>query len=151
MVDVNPGSYHHECYVISKAMIRLLRHVQNIPRETDGAVKDEDIVEEFTKKKRKKFDGASQWSLNDWVYFLAKGGGAKKSFNIACFLTLPDTFRISEQSRDILEVLLLILSCKTMYCYRKDLPGRSATSGMSGIAIDPELQDNVLLPKGFTG
>ena len=28
-VDVNPESYDHECYVISKAMIRLLRHDQN--------------------------------------------------------------------------------------------------------------------------
>ena len=39
-VDVNPGSYDHECFVISKAMIRLLRHDRNIPRETDGAVKN---------------------------------------------------------------------------------------------------------------
>ena len=43
-VDVNPRSYDHECYVISIAMTRLLRHDQNIPRET------EDIVEEFNKK-----------------------------------------------------------------------------------------------------
>ena len=48
--------------------------------ETDGAVKYEDIVEEFNKKKRKKFEGAPQWSLNDWISFLAKGGGAKKRF-----------------------------------------------------------------------
>ena len=30
-VDVNPGSYDHECSVISEAMIRLLPHDQNIP------------------------------------------------------------------------------------------------------------------------
>ena len=36
-VDVDPGSYDHECYVISKAMTRLLRHDQHILRETDGA------------------------------------------------------------------------------------------------------------------
>ena len=35
-VEVNRGSYDHECYVTSKAMTRLLRHDQNIPRETDG-------------------------------------------------------------------------------------------------------------------
>ena len=34
-VDVDPGSYDHECYVVSKAMTRLLRHDQNIPREAD--------------------------------------------------------------------------------------------------------------------
>ena len=61
-------------------MTRLLRHDQNIPRETDGAVKYEDFVEEFKKKKKKKFEGASQWSLNDWISILAKGGGAKKRF-----------------------------------------------------------------------
>ena len=59
-VDVDPRSYDHECYVISKAMTRLLRHDQNIPRETDGAIKYEDTVEEFNKKKKQKFEGASQ-------------------------------------------------------------------------------------------
>ena len=59
-VDVNPGSYDHECYGISKAMTRLLRHDQNILRETDGEVKYEDIVEDSNKKKKKKFEGASQ-------------------------------------------------------------------------------------------
>ena len=69
-VDVSPGSYDHECYVISKAMTRLLRHDQNIPQETDGAVKYEDIVEEFNKRKKR---GASQWSLNGWISILARG------------------------------------------------------------------------------
>ena len=79
-VDVDPGRYDHECYVTSKAMNRLLRHDQNVPREIDGAIKFEDIVEEFNKKKKKKFDGASQWSLDDWISVLAIGGGAKKRF-----------------------------------------------------------------------
>ena len=48
---------------------------------TDGAIKYEDIVEEFNKKEKKKFVGASQWSLNDWISILAKGGGAKKRFH----------------------------------------------------------------------
>ena len=52
---------------MSIAMIRLLRQDQNIPEETDGAVKYEDIVEEFNKKEKEKFEGASQWSLNDWI------------------------------------------------------------------------------------
>ena len=112
-------------------MTRLLRHDQNIPRESDGAVKYADIVEEFNKKKREKFEGASQWSLDDWISILGKGGGAKRRFQYCLNLTLPDTLRISEPSRDILEVLLLILRCKTMYCYRKDLPSTSTTSGMS--------------------
>ena len=51
-VDVDPGSYDHECYVISKEMTRLPRHDQNIPQETDGAIKYEDIVVEFNKKEK---------------------------------------------------------------------------------------------------
>ena len=49
-VDVNPGSYDHGCYALSKAMIRLPRDDHNIHRETEGAVKHEGIVEEFNKK-----------------------------------------------------------------------------------------------------
>ena len=78
----HPGSYDHECYVISKTMVRLLRHDQNIPRETGGAVKFEDIVEEFNKTKKKKFEGASQWSLKDWISILAREGGAKKTVSM---------------------------------------------------------------------
>ena len=51
-VDVDPGRYDHECYVTAKAMNRLLRHDQNVPREIDGAIKYEDIFEEFNKKEK---------------------------------------------------------------------------------------------------
>ena len=121
-VDGNPGSCDHECYVISKAMTRLLRHDRNIPREIDGAVKYEDIVEELNKKKRKKFEGASQWSLNDWISILAKGGGAKKRFQYG----------------------LNPNSCRHISYFR----GIQGHCG--GLAIDPELRDSVLLPKGLT-
>ena len=118
--DVNPG--RHDRYVISKAMIRLLRHDQTILRETDGAVKFDDTIVEF---KKKRFDGALQWSFEDWTSILARGGGQK-----ARFQTLPDTVCFSQQSQVILVVLQLILSCKTTYCYRKDLPSTSTSSGM---------------------
>ena len=121
-MDVNPESYEHECYVISKATITLLRHDQKSPRETDGGVKYEDIVEEFNKRKRKNLDRASQWSLNGWISILLKRGGAKKRFQ--CCLNL-------NSSRHIM--------------YFRAIQGHSG-----GIAIDPELQDNVLLPNGFT-
>ena len=35
---------------MSKATTRLLGHDENIHRETDGAIKDEDIVEDFNKE-----------------------------------------------------------------------------------------------------
>ena len=44
-------------------MIRLLRHGQSVPREDDGAVRFDDIMEDF----KKKFDGVVQWSINDWI------------------------------------------------------------------------------------
>ena len=62
---------------VSKAIIRLLRHGQTVPRGSDGAIHYSDIIEEC---RRKKFDGASQWSLEEWISTLAKGGGAQKRF-----------------------------------------------------------------------
>ena len=72
--------------------------------------------------RRKKFDGALQWSIGDWISILAKGGGAKKRFQ---YCLNPNS------SRHI--------------SYFRAIRGHSG-----GIAIDPELQDNALLPKGFT-
>ena len=102
-------------------MTRLLPHDQNISRETDGAIKYGDIVKEFNKKK-KKFEGASQWSLNDWISILAKGGEAKKRFQ---YCLNPNS--------------------STHISYFRAIQEHSG-----GITIDPELQDKVLLPKGLT-
>ena len=65
-------------------MIRLLRHDQSVSREDDGAVRFDDIMEEF----KAKFDGTSQWSFDDWLTCLAKGAGPKKMFQ--CYLS-PDS------------------------------------------------------------
>ena len=55
-MDINPERFRQDCFAVSKAMIRLLRHDQSIPREDDGAVRFDDIMDEL----KKKFDGASQ-------------------------------------------------------------------------------------------
>ena len=70
----------------------------------------------------KKFDDASQWVLEDWISKLAKGGGAKKRFH--CCVN-PNS--------------------SNQFLYSLAIQGRSGES-----AFDPALQDNVLLPKGFT-
>ena len=57
-------SHDQKCYEMSKAITRLLRHDQTVPRGIDGAFQYNDIIEEF--------DGASQWSLEDWTSTLAK-------------------------------------------------------------------------------
>ena len=59
-IDVNPEKYHHDCFMVSKAVIRLLRHDQSVHREDDGAVRFDYFLEES-----KKFDGALQWSIGD--------------------------------------------------------------------------------------
>ena len=53
-------SHDHKCYEVSKAMTRLPRHDQSIPRGSDGAIHWNEIIEEGRKKK---FDDASQWLL----------------------------------------------------------------------------------------
>ena len=99
-------SHDQQCYQVSTAMTRL-------------AVLFDDVLEECRKKK---FDGASQWSLNEWISILAKGGGAKK--RIHCFLN-PNS--------------------SSHFLYLKASQGHSGDN-----AIDPELQDNKRLPEGFT-
>ena len=61
------------CSEVSKFMIRLLRHDDTVHREDDGAVRFDDLAEKF----KVKFDGTSQWSIEAWIIFLAKGGGPK--------------------------------------------------------------------------
>ena len=121
---VNPGSYDHECHVISKAMIRLLRHDQNILRETDGAVKYEDILGEFNKRKRGKGEISrvlrNGHSMIGFL-FLQKGGGAKKRFQY----------------------------CLNHNSSRHISHFRAIQGLCGGIAVDPELQDNALLPVDF--
>ena len=74
-IDINPERFRRDCFAVSKSMIRLLRHDQSFSREGDGAVRFDDIMEEF----KEKFDSASQWPINDWISFLAEGGGPKKN------------------------------------------------------------------------
>ena len=49
-------SHDQKCCQVSKAMTRLLPHDQTVPRRDDGAVRFDDIMEEF----KAKFDGSSQ-------------------------------------------------------------------------------------------
>ena len=99
-------------------MIRLLRHHPSIPREDGGAVRFDEIIKEF----KDMFDGISQWSINDWISFLAKGGRPKKRF------------------QDCLSP-----NSSKHFLYFKAIQGHSG-----GNLIDLALQDNVLLPEDFT-
>ena len=104
---------------MSKAFSRLLRHDQTVPRGIEGAIHYSDIIEECRKQK---FDDASQWSPEDLISTLVKGGGAKKRFQ---YCLNPNS--------------------SNQFLYFRAIQGHSGND-----AIDPALQDNVLLPKGFT-
>ena len=67
-------------------------------------------------------DGASQQSLEEWTSTLAKGGGAKRRFQ---YCVNPNS--------------------SNQFLYLRAIQGHPEEN-----AIDPTLQDNVLLPKGFT-
>ena len=75
-IDIDPKPFNEVCFAVSKFMIRLLRHDKNITREDDGAVRFDDLIEEF----KVKFVGTSEWTVDAWTTFLAKGGGPKKRF-----------------------------------------------------------------------
>ena len=53
-------SHDHKCYEVSKAVTRLLRNDQSVPRGSDGAIHYSDIIKN---ERKKKFDDASQWLL----------------------------------------------------------------------------------------
>ena len=119
-IDIETQRPHDQkCYEVSKTITRLLRHDQSVPRGVDGAIHYSGIIEE---RRKKKFDDASQWLLEDWISKLAKGGGAKKRFQYCVNPNSPNQF-----------------------LYLRAIQGHSGES-----AIDPALQDNILIPKGFT-
>ena len=62
---------------MSKAITRLPRHDQSVPRGRDGAIHYSDSIDNC----RKKFGEASQWLLEDWISTVAKGRGAKRRFH----------------------------------------------------------------------
>ena len=98
---------------MSKFMIRLLRHDDSVHREHDGAVRFDDLADLF----KSRFAGTSHWSIEAWFSFLAKGGGPKKRFQYCLNPNSSKHFLFSKQSRDIQEVLLLILHCFTEYIH----------------------------------
>ena len=61
-IDIESQRLHDQKCEVSKAMTRLLRHDRTVPREIDGSVLLDNVWEEC---KKKKFDGASQWLLED--------------------------------------------------------------------------------------
>ena len=93
-------------------------HDKSVPREDGGAVRFDDIMEEFRKSSMVLCNG----QLPIGYLFWQKGGGAKKRFQ---YCLNPNS--------------------SWHFLYFREIQGQSG-----GNIIDPELQDNVLLPEGFT-
>ena len=126
-IDIETQRSHgHKCYEVSKAMTRLLRHGQSVPRGSDGAIHYSDIIEECRKKK---FDDASQWLLEDWISTLAKGGGAKKRFQYCVNPNSSNQFQVNCNG------WLLVSGCRSTNQQLTDAPGHCG----SGRPLDKKL------------
>ena len=126
-IDIETQRSHDDkCYEVSKAITRLLRHDQSVHRGGDGAIHYSDIIDVCRKKK---FDDASQWLLEDWISTLTQGGGAKKIFRYYVNPNSSNQFLYLRAIQGLSRDMLLMLHCNAMFCYRKDLPSTSTTSG----------------------
>ena len=73
---MNQGITSLSAYEVSKKVIHLLRHSQQVQREEDGAVhfwRTEEILQS-------QFSQIPHWSDNRWKACLAVGGGAKRRY-----------------------------------------------------------------------
>ena len=73
--EIEPGTYSHIAYPVSKRLSTLLRHCY-LPREEDGAI-------EFWRLKdylRYELESSRHWSDEKWKSGMAGGGGNKKRF-----------------------------------------------------------------------
>ena len=71
-----PQPFDHICFAVSKFTTRTLRHESSIPRDEDGAVRFDDLIERL----KEHFVSTLQWTVMTLSNFLAKGGGRKKRF-----------------------------------------------------------------------
>ena len=75
-IDIEPGKYSLSEYEVSKKVIYLLRHSQQVHREEDGAVHFWRMKENL----QNQFPQSIHWSDERWKSCLAGGGGVKRRF-----------------------------------------------------------------------
>ena len=121
--DIESQRLHDE---FSKAITRLLRHDQSVPRGIDGAIHYNDIMEECRKKK---FDGASQWLHEVWISKLVMGGEAKKIFQHCENPNSPNQFLYLRALQGRSGESAIDPALQEKYGFRKDLSSTSTTSG----------------------
>ena len=75
-VDIVPSKQDFDSHMLSKRVINLLRHDQNVNRERDGAVqfyKIKSLIRDYSLS-------TQNWSDNRWLACLAAGGGPKRRY-----------------------------------------------------------------------
>ena len=77
-IDIEPGNCSPSAYEVSKKVIHLLRHSQQVQREDDGAVQFWRIKEHL----QSQCPQVLNWSDDRWKACLAAGGGAKKEISV---------------------------------------------------------------------
>ena len=75
-IDIEPGNYSLYAYEVSKKVIHLLRHSQQVQREDDGAIQFWRTKEHL----QSQFPQVPYWSDDRWKASLAAGGGAKRRY-----------------------------------------------------------------------
>ena len=75
-IDIEPGKHSLSAYEVSKKVIHVLRHSQQVHREEYGAVHFWRIKENL----QNPFTQSIHWSDDRWKACLAAGGGAKRRF-----------------------------------------------------------------------
>ena len=75
-IDIEPGNYSLSEYEVSKKVIYLLRHSQQVHREEDGAVHFWRMKENL----QNQFPQSIHWSDDGWKACLAAGGRVKRMF-----------------------------------------------------------------------
>ena len=109
-IDIEPGKYSLSEYEVSKKVIYLLRHSQQVHREEDGAVHFWRMKENL----QNQFPQSIHWSDDRWKACLAAGGRSKKG-DSSTVLMIQEQLFISELFKDIQE---LILHYRTMLLLR---------------------------------
>ena len=79
-IDIEPGKHSLSAYEVSKKVIHLLRHSQQVQREVDGAVHLWRIKENL----QSQFPQIPHWSDDRWKSCLAAGGGGAKRIYQYC-------------------------------------------------------------------
>ena len=78
LVDIEPGECSLSEYEVSKKVIPLLRHSQQVHREEDGAVHFWRMKENL----QNPFPQSIHWSDDRWKACLAAGGRSKKEISV---------------------------------------------------------------------